>query len=120
MENEEQAALRATLAAAVRLRTAERARAARVSARLGARHAILLPYVLGSSCTDPRDRAIRVDPREMQVLRGGLDYPARRLSAQRPIYEPSPVHATWVALLALGLAVLWIAFHLIAIWLWLR
>src|SRR5438105_8204048 len=55
MENEELAALRATLLAAQRQPLAVKVRQARLSALL-ADGDELLPYVLSRSCSDPRDR----------------------------------------------------------------
>ena len=60
MENEELAALRATLLAAQRQPLAVKVRQARLSALL-ADGDELLPYVLSRSCSDPRDRTLERD-----------------------------------------------------------
>ena len=57
MENEELAALRATLLAAQRQPLAVKVAQARLSAQL-ADGDELLPYVLSRSCSDPRDRTL--------------------------------------------------------------
>ena len=57
MENEELAALRATLLAAQRQPLAVKVAQARLSALL-ADGDDLLPYVLSRSCSDPRDRTL--------------------------------------------------------------
>ena len=59
MENEELAALRATLLAAQRQPLAVKVAQARLSALL-ADGDDLLPYVLSRSCSDPRDRTLNV------------------------------------------------------------
>src|SRR6185437_2140308 len=82
MENEELAALRATLLAAQRLPLAVKTRQARLSALL-ADGDELLPYVLARSCSDPRDRVLdRDELSQLRVLEGGLDLP--RLTTPRP------------------------------------
>ena len=91
MENEELAALRATLLAAQRQPLAARAAQARLSALLTTGDE-LLPYVLSRSCSDPRDRRIdRAELGQLRVLEGGLDLPrlprVRRRAAR---YEPLP------------------------------
>ena len=75
MENEELAALRATLLAAQRLPLALKTRQARLSA-LVADGDELLPYVLARSCSDPRDRVLDRDELfQLRVLEGGRDLP---------------------------------------------
>src|SRR6266542_826 len=75
MENEELAALRATLLAAQRLPLALKTRQARLSA-LVADGDELLPYVLARSCSDPRDRVLDRDELvQLRVLEGGSDLP---------------------------------------------
>ncbi len=120
MENEELAALRATLAAADRLARPARARAARVGARLGDERAVILPYVLASSCSDPRDRVIRVDRAELEILHGGLDSLPPHLSPITDVHEPAPIRPAWVVALVLGVALMWIAVHVVTLWLWVR
>src|SRR5215470_17069582 len=99
MENEELAALRATLLAAQRQPLAVKVRQAKLSALL-AEGDELLPYVLSRSCSDPRDR--RLEPEELLQLRtieGGFDLPrAMRLprSAQ-PAHEPIPTRPSRLA-----------------------
>ncbi|MBI2755305.1 MAG: hypothetical protein HYX52_01205 [Chloroflexi bacterium] len=67
MENEELAALRASLLAAERQPAQEKLRQARLSALVSDGDE-LVPYVLAQSCSDPRDRQVREDPRYMRVL----------------------------------------------------
>src|ERR1051325_11917653 len=75
MENEELAALRATLLAAQRQPLAVKVRQARLSALL-ADGDELLPYVLSRSCSDPRDRTLdRGELPQLRVLEGGVDAP---------------------------------------------
>jgi hypothetical protein len=107
MENEELAALRATLMAAQRQPLAVKVAQARLSALL-ADGDELLPYVLARSCSDPRDR--RCDPDELRQLRlveGGADRarpaPARPV---RPVYEPIPTRPGRLAILLAALIVL--------------
>jgi len=70
MENEELAALRATLLAAQRQPLAVKVRQARLSALL-ADGDELLPYVLSRSCSDPRDRTLeREELVQLRVLEG--------------------------------------------------
>jgi hypothetical protein len=89
MENEELAALRATLMAAQRQPLAVKVAQARLSALL-ADGDELLPYVPARSCSDPRDR--RCDRRELKQLRlldGGLE--REQVHPARPAqYEPIP------------------------------
>src|SRR5579859_1233447 len=75
MENEELAALRATLLAAQRQPLAVKVRQARLSALL-ADGDELLPYVLSRSCSDPRDRVLdRDELPQLRILEGGADAP---------------------------------------------
>src|SRR5205807_5980959 len=75
MENEELAALRATLLAAQRQPLAVKAAQARLSALL-ADGDELLPYVLSRSCSDPRDRTLeREELGQLRVLEGGSQLP---------------------------------------------
>ena len=75
MENEELAALRATLLAAQRQPLAVKAAQARLSALL-ADGDELLPYVLSRSCSDPRDRTLeREEVGQLRVLEGGSQLP---------------------------------------------
>src|SRR5260221_6305456 len=75
MENEELAALRATLLAAQRQPLAVKVRQARLSALL-ADGDDLLPYVLSRSCSDPRDRTLeREEVSQLRILEGGSDQP---------------------------------------------
>src|SRR4051812_47672496 len=75
MENEELAALRATLLAAQRQPLALKVRQARLSALLSAGDD-LLPYVLSASCSDPRDRVCGRDQLfQLRLLEGGSDLP---------------------------------------------
>jgi hypothetical protein len=90
MENEELAALRATLLAAQRQPLAVKVRQARLSALL-ADGDELLPYVLSRSCSDPRDRRLERDELpQLRVLEGGAD--AARVARLRrlPVHEPIP------------------------------
>src|SRR5687768_13972470 len=104
MENEELAALRATLLAAQRQPLAVKVAQARLSALL-ADGDELLPYVLARSCSDPRDR--RCDRKELMQLRlleGGLERP--RLRPKMPTYEPMPTRSTRLAAFLAALIVL--------------
>src|SRR5215472_14470553 len=97
MENEELAALRATLLAAQRQPLAVKVRQARLSALLSDGDE-LLPYVLSRSCSDPRDR--RLDRRELsqlRILEGGVD--ALRISrlGHLPRHEPIPTRPSRLA-----------------------
>lgn len=101
MENEELAALRATLLAAQRQPLALKVRQARLSALLAGGDD-LLPYVLSASCSDPRDRICRrAELFQLRVLEGGSDlahFATVRRSVQR--YEPAPAKPLQVALAA--------------------
>jgi hypothetical protein len=102
MENEELAALRATLLAAQRLPLAVKTRQARLSA-LVADGDELLPYVLARSCSDPRDRLLDRDELcQLRVLEGGVDLPLARLTALRQpvaVHEPMPARPNRLAAL---------------------
>jgi hypothetical protein len=102
MENEELAALRATLLAAQRQPLALKVRQARLSALLAAGDD-LLPYVLSASCSDPRDRVCRrAELCQLRVLEGGSDL-AHLAAIRRPgrrRYEPAPARPIQVALAA--------------------
>jgi hypothetical protein len=99
MENEELAALRATLLAAQRQPLAVRAAQARLSALL-ADGDELLPYVLSRSCSDPRDRRCeREELVQLRVLEGASELP-RFAQLRRPArYEPIPARPSRVAAL---------------------
>ena len=89
MENEELAALRATLLAAQRQPLAVKVRQARLSALL-ADGDELLPYVLSRSCSDPRDRTLeREELAQLRVLEGASK---RRVATvpHAPTHEPIP------------------------------
>jgi hypothetical protein len=99
MENEELAALRATLLAAQRQPLAIKARQARLSA-LVASGEELLPYVLAASCSDPRDRACPAeDLLHLRVLDGGMHTRVAAGSAglRQPAYEPPPATPVRIA-----------------------
>src|SRR6185312_1424582 len=103
MENEELAALRATLLAAQRQPLAVKVAQARLSA-LVADGDELLPYVLARSCSDPRDRLLdRDEVWQLRVLEGGCDLPLARLasSVRRPVavHEPMPARPNRLAAL---------------------
>jgi hypothetical protein len=100
MENEELAALRATLLAAQRLPLALKTRQARLSA-LVADGDELLPYVLARSCSDPRDRLLdRDELGQLRVLEGGRDLP-QLPTLRRPVetHEPMPTQPNRLAAL---------------------
>ena len=106
MENEELAALRATLLAAQRQPLAVKVAQARLSALL-ADGDDLLPYVLSRSCSDPRDRTLaREELLQLRVLEGASDVPrfgsTRRLAA----HEPMPARPSRLAALLAVLIVL--------------
>jgi hypothetical protein len=105
MENEELAALRATLLAAQRQPLAMKVRQARLSA-LVADGDELLPYVLSRSCSDPRDRLLdREELSQLRILEGGLDAP--RVARLRPaVHEPIPTRPSRLAAVLAVLIVL--------------
>ncbi len=108
MENEELAALRATLLAAQRQPLAVKVRQARLSALL-ADGDDLLPYVLSRSCSDPRDRTLaRGELCHLRVLEGG-EAQAPRLRRSRSVaaqHEPIPARPSRLAALLAVLIVL--------------
>ena len=90
MENEELAALRATLLAAQRQPLAVKVRQARLSALL-ADGDDLLPYVLSRSCSDPRDRTLeREEVSQLRILEGGSDLPRFGRLRRAPAHEALP------------------------------
>ncbi len=108
MENEELAALRATLLAAQRQPLSKKAAQARLSA-LVADGDDLLPYVLARSCSDPRDRLLERDEMyQLRVLEGGAHLPSlstpRRRVAQT--HEAMPAKPNRMAALLACLIVL--------------
>jgi len=107
MENEELAALRATLLAAQRQPLAVKVAQARLSALL-ADGDELLPYVMARSCSDPRDRLFdRDEVTQLRVLEGGADLPrVARARLVRPAYEPMPTRPNRLAGLLAVLIVL--------------
>src|SRR6185503_11402835 len=108
MENEELAALRATLIAAQRLPLAVKSRQARLSALVSDGDE-LLPYVLARSCSDPRDRQLERDELlQLRVLEGGSVLPrlAMLRPAPAPAHEPMPARPNRLAALLAGLIVL--------------
>ena len=108
MENEELAALRASLLNAQQLPPSAREREARLSATLGDGDE-LVPYVLARSCSDPRDRRVRDELRQYRVLEGGFDpSPAMPRSLRAPRYEPPPVQPGWVVAILLATALVWL------------
>jgi hypothetical protein len=106
MENEELAALRATLLAAQRQPLAVKVRQARLSALL-ADGDELLPYVLSRSCSDPRDRTLdRAELPQLRILEGGVDAP-RLMRPRRPlVHEPIPTRPSRLAAVLAVLIVL--------------
>jgi hypothetical protein len=106
MENEELAALRATLLAAQRQPRAVKVRQARLSALL-ADGDELLPYVLSRSCSDPRDRTLeREELAQLRILEGGSELP-RLGTARRPAsHEPIPTRPSRLAAILAVLIVL--------------
>jgi hypothetical protein len=97
MENEELAALRATLLAAQRQPLAVKVRQARLSALL-ADGDDLLPYVLSRSCSDPRDRALeREELAQLRILEGGSDLPRLGRAPRVTTYEPIPTRPSRLA-----------------------
>ncbi|MCA1646658.1 MAG: hypothetical protein LC797_14770 [Chloroflexi bacterium] len=106
MENEELAALRATLLAAQRQPLAVKVAQARLSALL-ADGDELLPYVLSRSCSDPRDRALeREELTQLRVLEGGADLPRVGRFRRPPVHEPIPTRPSRLAALLALLIVL--------------
>ena len=112
MENEELAALRATLLAAQRQPLAMKAAQARLSA-LVADGDDLLPYVLARSCSDPRDRVLdRDELYQLRVLEGGVDLPRPSLTPRRRAratvqrHEPMPARPNRLAAMLAVLIVL--------------
>jgi hypothetical protein len=106
MENEELAALRATLLAAQRQPLAVKVAQARLSALL-ADGDDLLPYVLSRSCSDPRDRTLARDELfHLRVLEGGADVPRFGAIRRRAIHEPMPTRPSRLAALLAMLIVL--------------
>jgi hypothetical protein len=97
MENEELAALRATLLAALHQPLAVKERQARLSALLSDGDE-LLPYVLSRSCSDPRDRTLdRRELPQLRILEGGVDAAWRaRLRRIQP-HEPIPTRPSRLA-----------------------
>jgi hypothetical protein len=105
MENEELAALRATLLAAQRQPLAVKVRQARLSA-LVADGDELLPYVLSRSCSDPRDRTIEQEEfSHLRILEGGHEAP-RTARRPQPVHEPIPTRPSRLAALLAVLIVL--------------
>src|SRR5438132_13861365 len=106
MENEELAALRATLLAAQRQPLAVKVAQARLSALL-ADGDELLPYVLSRSCSDPRDRTLdREELDHLRVLEGGSDAPRVARARRLPVHEPIPTRPSRLAALLAMLIVL--------------
>src|SRR5215207_11029902 len=106
MENEELAALRATLLAAQRQPLAVKVAQARLSALL-ADGDELLPYVLARSCSDPRDRRCeREELVHLRLLEGGAERVRPIAQVRRPIpHEPIPTRPSrFVALMAMLIA----------------
>lgn len=104
MENEELAALRATLLAAQRQPLAVKVAQARLSALL-ADGDDLLPYVLSRSCSDPRDRVLNgAEIPHLRILEGGGASVSavprvRQFAAAAPRHEPMPARPTRLAAL---------------------
>jgi hypothetical protein len=97
MENEELAALRATLLAAQRQPLAVKVAQARLSALL-ADGDDLLPYVLSRSCSDPRDRTVeREELVQLRILEGGSDVPRLGKARRMLIHEPMPTRSSRLA-----------------------
>jgi hypothetical protein len=106
MENEELAALRATLLAAQRQPLAVKVAQARLSALL-ADGDDLLPYVLSRSCSDPRDRTLdREELSQLRILEGGSEAPRFRRRRQVQVHEPMPTRPSRLAALLAILIVL--------------
>jgi hypothetical protein len=103
MENEEFAALKATLLAAQRQPLAVKVSQARLSALL-ADGDELLPYVLARSCSDPRDRCCkREDLAQLRRMEGSAERvrvaPVRRHQAHEPIPTRPSRFAAFLAFL---------------------
>jgi hypothetical protein len=99
MENEELAALRATLLAAERQPLAVKVAQARLSALL-ADGDELLPYVLSRSCSDPRDRTLaREELYQLRILEGGSDAARPGRPRRLPSHEPIPTRPSRLAAL---------------------
>src|SRR3977135_1948119 len=99
MENEELAALRATLLAAQRQPLAVKVAQARLSALL-ADGDDLLPYVLSRSCSDPRDRTLaREELCHLRVLEGASDVPKFGRPQRFATHEPMPARPSRLAAL---------------------
>src|SRR5712692_7715696 len=106
MENEELAALRATLLAAQRQPLAVKVRQARLSALL-ADGDELLPYVLSRSCSDPRDRTLeREELGQLRILEGGTDSPRFGRAKHTTSHEPIPTQPSRLAAVLAVLIVL--------------
>src|ERR1700716_4045278 len=107
MENEELAALRATLLAATPQPLAVKVAQARLGALL-ADGDDLLPYVLSRSCSDPRDRTLdREELAHLRVLEGGSDLPrVARMRRKAAAHEPIPTRPSRLAALLAVLIVL--------------
>jgi hypothetical protein len=106
MENEELAALRATLLAAQRQPLAVKVAQARLSALLAGGDE-LLPYMLSRSCSDPRDRTLdREELAHLRVLEGGADLPQVGRMRRLPVHEPIPTRSSRLAALLAVLIVL--------------
>ncbi len=106
MENEELAALRATLLAAQRQPLATKVAQARLSALL-AEGDDLLPYVLSRSCSDPRDRTVaREELVHLRVLEGASDTPSIGDRRRYASHEPMPTRPSRLAALLAVLIVL--------------
>src|ERR1700704_3429589 len=99
MENEELAALRATLLAAQRQPLAVKVAQARLSALL-ADGDDLLPYVLSRSCSDPRDRTLARDELfRRPSLEGAADVPRFAPIRRHARHEPIPTRPSRLATL---------------------
>src|SRR5438045_9537418 len=97
MENEELAALRATLLAAQRQPLAVKVRQARLSALL-ADGDELLPYVLSRSCSDPRDRTLeREELVQLRIIEGNSDVPRLGRRKHNLEHEPIPTRPSRIA-----------------------
>ena len=106
MENEELAALRATLLAAQRQPLAVKVRQARLSALLSDGDE-LLPYVLSRSCSDPRDRVLdKHELPQLRILEGGADAPRVARLRRLPAHEPIPTRPSRLAAVLAMLIVL--------------